>query len=94
MIPWIFLIVATVGALFTLNAYIPLRRLGPLNIPSFFAGWLTSELSVHHFVWQAVATLTAFRRLRYHRRGGGSSGWLPAPRWQRSSAAERALHKR
>ena len=25
-------------------------------MPSFFAGWLTSELAVHHIAWQAVAT--------------------------------------
>jgi acetyl esterase/lipase len=26
-------------------------------VPSFFAGWLTSELSAHHFAWQLAATL-------------------------------------
>ena len=57
MIPWAFLIVATIGALFTFNAYLPLRRLGPLNAASFFAGWLTAELSAHHFAWQVVATI-------------------------------------
>jgi len=48
--------VTLVGAWFTFNAYIPVRRVGPFTIPSFFAGWLTSELSAHHFVWQVVAT--------------------------------------
>lgn len=56
MIPWAFLAVTIVGALFTFNAYLPQRRTGPLIIPSFFAGWLTSELSAHHFAWQLIAT--------------------------------------
>jgi acetyl esterase/lipase len=54
--PWIFLAVTLVGALFTFNAYLPQRRTGPFIVPSFFAGWLTSELSAHHFAWQLVAT--------------------------------------
>jgi acetyl esterase/lipase len=57
MISWAFLVVTVVGALFTFNAYLPQRRTGPFIIPSFFAGWLTSELSAHHFVWQLVATI-------------------------------------
>ena len=55
--PWGFLIVAVVGAAFTFNAHVSLRRLGPLNMPNFLAGWLTSELAVHHLAWQAVATV-------------------------------------
>jgi len=55
--PWAFLIVTVIGALFTFNAYVPQRRTGPLIVPSFFAGWLTSELSAHHFAWQLAATL-------------------------------------
>jgi acetyl esterase/lipase len=57
MISWAFLIVTLVGALFTFNAYVPHKRTGPFIIPSFFAGWLTSELSGHHFAWQLVATV-------------------------------------
>ena len=56
--PWLFLVVTLIGAWFTFNAYIPQRRTGPLVVPSFFAGWLTSELSAHHFAWQLAATLT------------------------------------
>jgi acetyl esterase/lipase len=55
--PWVFLAVTVIGALFTFNAYVPHRRTGPLIVPSFFAGWLTSELSAHHFAWQVVATV-------------------------------------
>lgn len=57
MIPEIFLVVALVGAWFTFNAYVPVRALGLLVVPSFFAGWLTSELAIHHLVWQLVATV-------------------------------------
>ncbi len=57
MIPWLFLFVTVIGAGFTFNAYLPTRARGPLIFPSFFAGWLTSELSAHHFAWQLVATV-------------------------------------
>jgi len=54
---WLFLVVTVIGALFTFNAYLPRPPRGLLGIPSFFAGWLTSELSVHHFAWQLAATV-------------------------------------
>ena len=54
---WAFLAVTLIGAWFTFNAYVPQRRTGPFIVPSFFAGWLTSELSGHHFAWQLAATL-------------------------------------
>ena len=56
MVPWLFLAVTLMGAWFTFNAYLPERARGPLIVGSFFAGWLTSELSHHHFAWQLVAT--------------------------------------
>lgn len=56
-IPFFFLAVSIWGALFTVNAYRPLLRQGPLSISIFFAGWLTSELPLHHIVWQIVATV-------------------------------------
>jgi acetyl esterase/lipase len=55
--PWLFLLVTLVGAWFTFNAYVPHRRIGSLVFPSFLAGWLTSELSAHHFAWQLGATV-------------------------------------
>ncbi|MCP4006832.1 MAG: alpha/beta hydrolase [bacterium] len=55
--PWVFLIVTVVGACFTFNAYLPARVRGSLAAPSFLAGWLTSELSSHHFAWQVIATV-------------------------------------
>jgi acetyl esterase/lipase len=57
MVSWLFLLVTLVGAWFTFNAYLPVRRRGPLIGASFFAGWLTSELWSHHFAWQLVATV-------------------------------------
>ena len=55
--PWLFLLVTIVGALFTFNAYLPRPANSLLAAPSFFAGWLTSELVAHHFAWQLAATL-------------------------------------
>jgi len=57
VVPWIFLAVTLVGAWFTFNAYLPRRARGALAVPSFFAGWLTAELSAHHFAWQLAATV-------------------------------------
>src|SRR5262245_3579092 len=57
MVPWIFLGVSVWGVLFTWVAMRPPRRPRWINVPVFFAGWLTGELALHHFAWQAVATL-------------------------------------
>jgi acetyl esterase/lipase len=53
--PTLFLAVSIIGALFTLNAYRP-PRFEWFSLPAFFAGWLTSELPLHHLFWQVVAT--------------------------------------
>lgn len=52
----LFLVVSVVGLLFTLNAWRPLR-FEPLAVLTFFAGWWTSELPLHHLFWQAVLTI-------------------------------------
>ena len=57
MVPWLFLFATLIGAAFTFNAYLPQRRTSTLIIPSFFGGWLTSELALHHIGWQLIATL-------------------------------------
>jgi acetyl esterase/lipase len=54
---WLFLLVALIGAWFTWNAYRPVYRPAPLAVASFFAGWLTTELALHHVAWQVAATL-------------------------------------
>lgn len=55
--PTLFLCLALIGALMTANAFVAQRRLTPFIVPSFFAGWLVSELPLHHIAWQAVATV-------------------------------------
>ncbi len=56
MIPSLFLAFTLVSAVLTLNAYRPLARRGRLSLVSFFAGWLVSELPVHHVAWQVLFT--------------------------------------
>ncbi|NUP07752.1 MAG: alpha/beta hydrolase [Polyangiaceae bacterium] len=51
-VSWLFLAIATIGALFTLNVHWPLRRPAPLAVASFLAGWLTSELVGHTLLAQ------------------------------------------
>jgi acetyl esterase/lipase len=55
-ISWLFLAVALWGAWFTWNAYRPIYRPAGLATVSFFAGWLTSELALHHILWQLAFT--------------------------------------
>jgi acetyl esterase/lipase len=56
VVAWLFLAVSLVGAVFTVNAFMPVRRIPALFVPSFFGSWLTAELALHHIVWQSVAT--------------------------------------
>ncbi len=72
MVSWAFLAVSLVGAAFTLNAWFPRLRRSLLIVPSFFAGWLTSELAAHHIVWQVVATLA----FAFSGALGAWPGWL------------------
>src|SRR5262249_26687130 len=53
---WLFLAAALVGAWFTYNTYRPLVRPAQAAAVSFFAGWLTSELAIHHIAWQLGMT--------------------------------------
>ncbi len=57
MISWLFLAVSLWGAAFTWNALFPSVRGMRISAVSFAAGWLTSELALHHVAWQAAATL-------------------------------------
>ncbi len=57
MTPWLFLAASVVGGGFTASALLRGRRLSAFVVPYFFAAWLTSELALHHLVWQAVATV-------------------------------------
>jgi len=57
VVAWLFLGVSLIGAVFTLNAFMPVRRIPTLFVPSFFGSWLTAELALHHIVWQSIATI-------------------------------------
>lgn len=52
---WIFLAVSAYGALYTLNAFRPVRRSRLLFFWSFVSSWLTTEGAVLHVVWQVAA---------------------------------------
>lgn len=52
---WILLAFAVLSALFTLNAWRPFRVSPAVGAVAFFAGWLTSELPLHHILWQLAA---------------------------------------
>src|SRR5215470_10528661 len=54
--PWLFLLVSLLGGWLTYNAYRPMFAPARRAAVSFFAGWLTSELAVHHIAWQALMT--------------------------------------
>jgi acetyl esterase/lipase len=54
---WLFLAVSLWGAWFTWNALYPSPNSPRFAVVSFAAGWLTTELALHHVAWQALATL-------------------------------------
>jgi acetyl esterase/lipase len=56
VVPWAFLATSLVGAGFTYNALRPTAHARRRSVVSFFAGWLTAELAVHHVLWQAAMT--------------------------------------
>jgi acetyl esterase/lipase len=43
-----------VGLALTLNAWRPINWPAPVALASFFAGWLTTELALHHIAWQVA----------------------------------------
>jgi acetyl esterase/lipase len=53
----LFLLVSLWGAWFSWNALRPTHSGPRIAVVSFAAGWLTSELALHHLAWQAVATV-------------------------------------
>jgi len=57
-VAWLFLGASLIGVVFTLNAFMPVRRIPALFVPSFFGSWLTAELALHHIVWQAIVGLS------------------------------------
>lgn len=51
---WLLLGLAVLSALLTINVFRPVRAPFSLAVASFFAGWLTGELAIHHLVVQLV----------------------------------------
>lgn len=56
-VTWAFLAVSVIGAVFTMNAFVPVRKVPALFMPSFLGSWLTAELAIHHVFWQSIATV-------------------------------------
>jgi acetyl esterase/lipase len=53
---WAFLGASLWGAWFTYNGFRPIAQPSRRAALSFFAGWLTTELALHHLAWQAAMT--------------------------------------
>jgi acetyl esterase/lipase len=72
LVSWLFLASSLWGAWFTWNAYRPIHRNRHLSVLSFFAGWFTAELPLHHIVWQsAVTAIFLYLGALQHR-----AGWI------------------
>ena len=71
-IAWAFLAVSLIGAVFTANAFVPVRRVPALFMPSFFGSWLTAELAAHHM---SLAGLGYLCVLQAWRAGEAWPGW-------------------
>ncbi|HEX3822898.1 MAG TPA: alpha/beta hydrolase [Mycobacteriales bacterium] len=63
-----FLRLSALGAALTANGLQPIPRTTPLAIPSFFAGWLTTELAVQNLAVTAVGTASYLAGKRARRR--------------------------
>jgi acetyl esterase/lipase len=55
--PWVFLLVSLTGVWLTYNVHRPMFAPSRRAALSFFAGWLTSELALHHILWQLFVTV-------------------------------------
>ena len=56
LVGWLFLALSLYGALYTLNAFAPLRRGRVLYAWSFVSSWLTTEGALFHVAWQVVVS--------------------------------------
>ena len=63
---WLFFLLSLVGAWLTYNAYQPIYAPPRRATFSFFAGWLTAELALHHLAVQALVTLLFIRAGALH----------------------------
>ncbi len=55
-VPWFYLAFSLWCAWFSYNAHFPMKAGARRATLSFVAGWLTTELALHHIAWQAIAT--------------------------------------
>ena len=55
--PTLLLIASLLSAWSTFNVHRPMNRGSRRGFVSFFAGWLTGELALHHIAWQAAVTI-------------------------------------
>lgn len=69
--PWLLLTFGCLSATFTWNAFQPVYAPAFPAVVSFFAGWITSELPLHHVALQAACAIALCL-------GGGLSAW---PGW-------------
>jgi acetyl esterase/lipase len=65
---WLFLVCALIGAGLASNVWRPRYAPGKVAVVSFFAGWLTGEMALHHIAWQVLATVVFIR-------GGALHAW-------------------
>ncbi len=79
--PWLLCALGAAALLLTVNALWPVRGVMLLAGHSFFAGWLTGELALHHLAFQTVAAMTLSA-------AGGAAAWpgwlglsMCAPAW-------------
>ena len=72
--PFVFLGLATVGAIAVLLTYHPLRQ-EPLSVPSFIVGFLIGEVPIQTIVWQVAATVV-FAVFGAFDGWAGWAGWL------------------
>ena len=63
---WLFLVLSLVGAWLTYNTYHPTYAPPRRAAFSFFAGWLTAELALHHLAVQALVTFIFIRAGALH----------------------------
>lgn len=66
--PTLLLLFSLAAAWFTYNVYRPMHGGSRRGAVSFFAGWLTGELALHHVAWQFVVVLALVA-------AGGLAGW-------------------
>lgn len=76
-----YLAASALGAVNTINARKPFARDGRASIPSFMAGWLTSELPLHAIGWQALATGAWVRKGALRRPAGWVGLGITAASW-------------